>query len=264
MAAGLMTLAYMGEMAMVFNLAYLELNKGRYIAGPKKTIDELRITIEASFPVVDENDWIRGKTKIVDRLQDLVADKPTERQHSWYVTTNHRGENKINHSDWLACDGYDLFEKERDKGLCQNSLILSALLLIAITVLDNQGLSNYNLVNWMLVSGSLLIGAALLWLGHFLYIQLRPLVKIASLLCFFSAAATAAPFLAFQAPSLSISIWWFCFWFFLLAIFAPIICIHFGRRVRSSLDESIGDAKRQFEDLKAKVLPNGLNSAFGK
>ena len=45
MASGLMTLAYMGEMAVVFNLAYLELNKERYVKIPKESAQALHKSI---------------------------------------------------------------------------------------------------------------------------------------------------------------------------------------------------------------------------
>ena len=47
MSAGLMTLAYIAEMAIVFNLAYRELNKNRYIEDPKRDIELLRVTIKS-------------------------------------------------------------------------------------------------------------------------------------------------------------------------------------------------------------------------
>lgn len=250
MATGLMTLAYMAEMAMVFNLAYLELNKGRYIAAPKASVFKLRDTIAASAIVGNENDWIRGKTKIVDRLQKLASDDPKERQHSWYLETD-----KVKHSDWLACDGYEIFEQERDKGLCQHSLALSVLLLVGITVLDYKGFSHFDVSSWTLAAGLLLLGASFLWLGHFLYIRFRILAIGASCAALLSTAVAAASTPPVQMPDWSLSIWWLCFLFFLLTVLAPVVCIHFGRRVQKGLNESIEDARREFETLKAKALP---------
>jgi hypothetical protein len=251
MASGLMTLAYMAEMAIVFNVAYFELNDSRYIKAPKSEAEALQKEIAASDPGPNEaTGWVVATTNIIDRLEKLFSETVGARQKAWYAKDKN-GENP--HKDWWAGKVFALYEKGWDRELCQEALILSGLALTLITILDRawEGI-DVQMKGLILISGIFFGCATLFWFLRWLFAACRWISWLMLLLAI-SAAGAYAGGIEYKSHWV-MSTWWFFFAIFAGSLIAPATCVGVGRMMRTQLRACIMDAKREFEDIKKRPL----------
>lgn len=250
MAAGLMTLAYMIEMAAVFNLAYLELNKGRYLEKPREAIEALKIRIK-SEPVgpVSPEVWVKRKTEILDRLDEITSQDRTKRQVSWVTRSGAEETLKLKHYDKLACEVYEFFDKEKDKSLAQHFLILISVLLPAITIADHYHLEQ--LQDAMYAAAIMSAIGLILWVVHVVTsIGSKALARSTVGLCVaVCGVAIASPDLYIHSRVMSS--WWYFFVLLFVGLILPGIFILFGRRLRGVLHKIQLDYEKQFDELMA-------------
>src|SRR6266550_103727 len=84
MTPGLMSLAYMAELAVVFNLAYAELKSGRYVRKTAREIlmavstfdDLLAKRIRENLKHLDEEEDLLGS--LGEKITELSANRPNE------------------------------------------------------------------------------------------------------------------------------------------------------------------------------------------
>lgn len=126
MSSGLMSLAYLGELGVVFNLAYIELKKTRYIEQIKQHLIETKKTIE----VVDASDEMFN---LNNQIGDMLSKDSKARKMAWL---EHKNNGDGNHHDIFAGYIFNFFDLERDKGISQFLLIVSAFLIPVLTVFN--------------------------------------------------------------------------------------------------------------------------------
>jgi hypothetical protein len=259
MASGLMTLAYMIEMAAVFNLAYLELNKARYVEGPKKLIDELRKRIEREEEgPVSTADWFKAKTELLDKLDALTSHHRLKRQAGWQTKSGANGNEKLRHYDRMACEVYEFFDNEKDKSLAQHYLIVTAALLPIITIFDHQGL--HQLENTYFTVACISVVGLIAWTFHVsVNVFPRTLMLCMVALCLILDG------IAYSAPDLTphsyhFDAWWFFFWVLAVALVLPAAFIICGRRLRKVLTDVQDRYAREFDDLKSSPVEDALQA----
>lgn len=252
MASGtLMSLAYIIEMGGVFNLAYLELNKARYLEGPRREIEALKKRIDAEDEgPLEARIWMEGKTRILDKLDALTSGRRMDRQDSW-KTTNY--ENR-KHYDRTAGQIYEFFEKEKDKSLAQHFLVLIAVMLPIITILDHAKFDAFR--NAHLDATIVCVIGLAAWMAHVTWDVLSPtLAKWMVALCVvLSGVAVAAPDL--HTHSQQCDAWWFFFCLLGFGMVLPALFILAGRRLRTVLTEVTKAYAVEFEQLKSQSMGN--------
>lgn len=131
MATGVMALAYLGELAVAVNLAYVALEKTRYLQIAEKRItknkDQFDIPTTVPDPIKKE------LLAISDRVEKLFSDVRRERQRAW----NHIDGNDSTHHDFLAGKVFDFFEKEYDKSISEKALLFAGAGIVGMTVMPH-------------------------------------------------------------------------------------------------------------------------------
>lgn len=156
MASGILSLAYMGELGVVFNLAYLELKKTRYLEFIRENIKNTASKFTA--PTLQDDAVVKQQQLILNKLRDMLSPNKRIRKEAW--THYKKGVvEDVEHFDFIAGWIYDFFDKEWDKFIAQMMLAASGAAVLAITVLGySTSLSTFFDPNstWRLFFGILL------------------------------------------------------------------------------------------------------------
>lgn len=126
MGVGFLELAYMGEISIVFNLAYAELKSQRYFEKGKSTVQEIRSKTEFDQYIhVNNNEWY-------SRLKNIDSIDPAERSHAWRI----KGESGIK-TAILARFVYPFFSGQEDRHVAFWFSFITSFVLVVSTMFDH-------------------------------------------------------------------------------------------------------------------------------
>lgn len=132
MASGILSLAYMGELGVVFNLAYIELKKTRYLEFIRENIKNT--TAKFTAPTIQDDAVVKQQQLILNKLRDMLSPNKRIRKQAW--THYKKGVvEDVEHFDFIAGWVYDFFDKEWDKLIAQFMLTASGIAVLAMTIL---------------------------------------------------------------------------------------------------------------------------------
>lgn len=216
-----MTLAYMAEISVVFNLAYMELRSARYLKNAAKTVQAVRTALEDAKEHIPTGSTQEEKTERAFRtkLDDLFSYDTEKRVAAWRtgdVTNDRLKTRKFGLSSrWIfpmfrpISDGINLEDvlfaaktnetleyNSWDKRVCSAFLLATVCILIACTVLSQIG------------------------------------VNLGPECC--------------ESNFVSIT-WWFFFIMLLAGILAPAIFVKIGRKLAGDAEKISVDMTQQFE-----------------
>lgn len=127
MASGFLELAYLGEIAIVFNLAYHELRADRYFERLATTIKELKSKLEPA------QDIAREHTDLFHQLDNIDSPQSSRRRKAWTLDDHDRPL-----FTWLlAGPTFGAFNSGKDKKYCMWALGIVTAIMILITTLDH-------------------------------------------------------------------------------------------------------------------------------
>lgn len=129
MASGFLELAYLGEISIVFNLAYAELKSERYFQKAQKIISELRAKLEY-------NEYIhRDLSDLFSRLANIDSKLAGKRRNAWS-----NGEEGLRKSliIWFFADCcYGFLDNQHDKRVAMWAVFITSMILIFATINDH-------------------------------------------------------------------------------------------------------------------------------
>lgn len=128
-----MSLAYLGEMGIVFNLAYIELKKARYLDYIKSHINHTKKQIE----IITTGDYLSAHemARLNVKLEEMLDKSKAKRKEAWVEYAN--GKDDANHPDFFSGTVYDFFEEEKDKRIAECLVVATSLAMLAMTLISN-------------------------------------------------------------------------------------------------------------------------------
>jgi hypothetical protein len=177
MANGIMSLAYMGEMGIVFNLAYIELEKTRYF-------DAIRNQIERSKKIINPIEFVHDiekyqlMSKLQAQLDEMLDPSKMKRKLAW---VRYKGEDDVQHFDFLSGTVVDWYEREIDKIWSQVMVMVSSVCVLIMTVIagPNTFHSYDTPLTWYLLFWLLLIANLI----PLLFVVLGRMLKVRAQQC---------------------------------------------------------------------------------
>jgi hypothetical protein len=136
-----MNLAYMAELAVVVNLAYLELKSLRYVADARIAIkDEVAQGLE--FKPVNGNGHESSQlfAELILQVANLFSDTCEKRRSAWYV----REAEKENYFSFVSDWCYPIFMKKADRKISTLLLMVACMIIVAMTLLSRVASEEFN------------------------------------------------------------------------------------------------------------------------
>ncbi|MEQ1663713.1 MAG: hypothetical protein ABL877_13555 [Thiobacillus sp.] len=130
MSSGLMSLAYLGELGVVFNLAYIELKKTRYIEQIKQHLAETKKVIEV---VEASNEQQMEMFSLNHQIDDMLSKDNKARKKAWL---EHKNNGDGTHHDIFAGYVFNFFDIEKDKDISQFLLCVAAFSIPVLTIFN--------------------------------------------------------------------------------------------------------------------------------
>lgn len=129
--SGFMSLAYMAELGVVVNLAYLELKSLRYLGDAKKYIEETTQSLQGES-VKNGNHNQHIFIDLHKQVRELFSDDKTQRDAAWYVVSS-----GVEKKYFKGCSGifYERFYKERDRVWSTRYLCAATLVIVLMTLI---------------------------------------------------------------------------------------------------------------------------------
>jgi ABC-type multidrug transport system fused ATPase/permease subunit len=139
---GYLNLAYMAELAVVVNLAYLELKSLRYVQKAKEKVSEVLQKLNDTKINGNPLGVLDQFMELYKQAKDLFNDQDSEeRRNAWYVIVS-SGSDKIKvRYTTCAVRIYEIFKHDRDKVAATILLFLSVLTIVIITILSKSAIS---------------------------------------------------------------------------------------------------------------------------
>jgi ABC-type multidrug transport system fused ATPase/permease subunit len=155
MASGLMSLAYMGEMGIVFNLAYIELKKTRYLEVIKDHIEKNKRVMNP-IKLDDDVERFQLMNRLKAQLDEMLDSSKMKRKLAW---VRYKGEEDVVHYDFLSGEVIDWFEREVDKVWSQFMVVVSSLCILIMTMIVGiEALKQYETqLIWYVLFAALLV-----------------------------------------------------------------------------------------------------------
>jgi hypothetical protein len=256
-----MSLAYLAETAIVFNLAYLELKKTRYIENVRKRIADEKNDVEraadsrtkqsgGSPPAIGQSPpdaavaetvaFTKADEEFKKSLDDMLSADAETRCRSWFDG---------NHKDWLSKNGYEIFESGADKRVTQRTLTLSTLLLVALIVCDRFGMDRP-----LSFRAEIFCGIAIAASSVFCLFGAYQPFRHANKICVGLFAGSIAIPLVFHESLAALSAtpdfhlgWWLFFALLAICNLVPAAFVSLGRKIQTTLNSSIDKAKKTRE-----------------
>lgn len=259
MATGLMTVAYLGEIAVVFNLAYLELHRDRYVNDEKTEFFSLQSKLKAMKGTQASNRaLIKKLDDLDDRLRKAISNDTKSRQLSWYETLG----DVVKHKDWLSRVAFKIFADGDDRRSSELALFLSVGLLFVMTICDKLGLSESSLAGWISLAVVAFLFAMVTWAmrASWKFGRLPAWIGFGGFAAFVCVAA-ATPLANYLDSNYTVApVWWLFFLVAAFVNFVPVAFVFLGRRVTSALrlvrTEVAAEFQTSLEQHVLNELPN--------
>lgn len=129
MSGGFLQLAYIAEVAIVFNLAYSELRDRRYVECAENTINVLRSKLGTAYISIDHS-------SLYAHLHGLTSTDKKQRRSAW-ACCDKDGFRFVVWSWFLSEWIYPFFTTRRDKSYAINCIGVTAVLIVISTILDH-------------------------------------------------------------------------------------------------------------------------------
>lgn len=135
MALGVVSLAYLGELAVASNLAYIALNKSVYFDYIRKNIRLTLIKFQTS-PRQDDQ-ALQQQTHILQHLTDMLSSRSAQRKGAWvrYTLKKNKTDSHLTYFTFTAGKLYDFFETESDKLVSQYMLITAGIFILLTMII---------------------------------------------------------------------------------------------------------------------------------
>lgn len=139
---GYLNLAYMAELAVVVNLAYLELKSLRYVQKAKEKVSEVLQKLNDTKKNGNPLGVLDQFMELYKQAKDLFNDQDSEdRRNAWYVFTGSGSDKTRVRYTICAARIYEIFKYDRDKVAATILLFLSVVIIVVITILSKLGVS---------------------------------------------------------------------------------------------------------------------------
>lgn len=141
MAAGYLSLAYLAEISIVFNLAYTELKKGRYHKESEKDISRILLQVDNGQHAVGAN--FRELAEIFIQAQNLNSSSILERLAAWYEARTNNPSNRKKYYRYSAF-AYPIYRKSLDLSISYCIIAITTLIVMICTYFDHIGMTPHD------------------------------------------------------------------------------------------------------------------------
>ncbi|MGP1717369.1 MAG: hypothetical protein ACTS9Y_09330 [Methylophilus sp.] len=130
MDSGLVSLAYLGELGVASNLAYITLNKSIYFEYIRKNIRLTLLKFQA-FPRQDSK-AMQQQVRILQHLIGMLSSHSAQRKNAWvrYKLVKNTTDSHATYFTFTAGKLYDFFETESDTLISQYMLITAGIFIL--------------------------------------------------------------------------------------------------------------------------------------
>lgn len=150
MASGLLSLAYIAELAVVFNLAYAELEKDRYLKRSNEKIDKIRTQIDNSNHEAIVSSNLQRFASLINQVKNLQSEDVTQRCAAWHITITKNKVDQPKYFGWHA-RFYSFFAKQKDKTLAYVFIVATVVIVFLSTIFSYKEdiITDYYCVTWI-------------------------------------------------------------------------------------------------------------------
>ncbi len=138
MVTGFLSLAYVAELSVVFNLAYAELKKDRYLKKSEVEIERIMLQVLSDKNSATESPSFPKSAAIYTQVSNLGSEDRLQRSGAWKIEkANNNGGKPKNIYFRRASFFYAIFKRQTDKLVSYLSIGITALIIVLCTLLDH-------------------------------------------------------------------------------------------------------------------------------